>query len=187
MPTPCWETGQTEHCPIKIFGPYPVSFAIHTSSLPEKSFQPADLMLEVVSFVFPLDGLFLQNGETTLGGCVSNTERSLWQRRLTSMNCRLFFSCFSSACTCWLRSSVWLLCCSSVSRPFVSCSSSSLSRALSRLDNRLVSFSACRCKSILSWAKRSVSASRAWIKRRNNLKSGGCEVTVTMQIYVLVD
>lgn len=80
---------------------------------------------------------------------------------LTSINCRSCFSCFSKAWTRWLRSSVWDLWCCSVSRPFVSCSSISLSRALRRRDNELWSFSACRCKSSLSWAKRSVSASRA--------------------------
>lgn len=45
----------------QIIGPYPVSFAIHTSCVSELSLQSADLLLEVVSFVFPFDGLFLQN------------------------------------------------------------------------------------------------------------------------------
>ncbi|TNN33723.1 hypothetical protein EYF80_056115 [Liparis tanakae] len=69
--------------------------------------------------------------------------------------------CFSSAWTRWSRSSLWVLWCCSVSRPVVSCSSSSLSRALRRSDRERWSFSACRCKSSRSWVNRSVSASSA--------------------------
>lgn len=45
----------------EITGPYPVSLAIHTGCLPKLSLQSADLLLEIVSFVFPLNGLFLKN------------------------------------------------------------------------------------------------------------------------------
>lgn len=45
----------------QIIGPYPVSFAIHTGCLSQLSLQPADLLLEIISFMFPFNGLFLQD------------------------------------------------------------------------------------------------------------------------------
>lgn len=90
---------------------------------------------------------------------------SILTPKFTSINWRSCFNCFSRAWTRWLRSSFWDLWCCSISRPCVSCSSRSLSRDLRRCMNVLWSFSACRCKSSLSWTKRSVSSSRAWNRK----------------------